>query len=171
MLTIATARRYASWAGAKSSAEFGDSELNRRNSAHHIAGAFYTSAMRQWLLCVGDRKVCRVPICPVRQPAYSRLQYCLATVGDGSNQIGVTPMTSLRLSNLITRNLSSRAAAHRAMAKAALFADSSTRTRLKRYNHHTEKARALEAEQAHIRRSRLMQAYDTLRAENAEVNQ
>ncbi|MGE6581303.1 hypothetical protein ACQKD0_09830 [Vreelandella aquamarina] len=80
-------------------------------------------------------------------------------------------MTSLRLSNLITRNLSSRAAAHRAMAKAALFADSSTRTRLKRYNHHTEKARALEAEQAHIRRSRLMQAYDTLRAENAEVNQ
>ena len=41
----------------------------------------------------------------------------------------------------------------------------------KRYNHHIEKARALEAEQVHIRRSRLMQAYDTLRAENAEVSQ
>lgn len=54
-------------------------------------------------------------------------------------------MASLRLSNLITRNLSSRAAAHRAMAKAALFADSSTRTRLARYNRHVEKAQQLEA--------------------------
>ena len=31
------------------------------------------------------------------------------------------------------------------MAKAALFADSSTRTRLNRYNHHIEKAQQLEA--------------------------
>ncbi|MCD1649945.1 hypothetical protein [Vreelandella aquamarina] len=54
-------------------------------------------------------------------------------------------MASLSLPNLITRNFSSRAAAHRAMAKAALFADSSARTRLKRYNHHIEKAEALEA--------------------------
>ena len=52
-------------------------------------------------------------------------------------------MASLSLPNLITRNLSSRAAAHRAMAKAALFADSSTRTRLKRYNHHIDKAQQL----------------------------
>ncbi|WP_386081805.1 hypothetical protein ACFIOZ_01635 [Vreelandella sp. F11] len=52
---------------------------------------------------------------------------------------------SIRLSNLITRSLSSRAAAHRAMAKAALFANSSTRTRLTRYNHHIEKAQQLEA--------------------------
>ncbi|HBP41908.1 MAG: hypothetical protein ACTJG4_03010 [Vreelandella alkaliphila] len=70
-----------------------------------------------------------------------------------------------------TRNPSARAAAHRAMAKSALFSDSSAAVRLKRYNSHIEKARALEAEQAHIRRSRLMQAYDTLRAENAEVSQ
>ncbi|NVF12988.1 hypothetical protein [Vreelandella maris] len=52
---------------------------------------------------------------------------------------------SIRLSNLITRSLSSRAAAHRAMAKSALFADSSASTRLKRYNHHIEKAERLEA--------------------------
>lgn len=45
-----------------------------------------------------------------------------------------------------TRNPSARAAAHRAMARAALFADSSASTRLKRYNHHTEKARRLEAQ-------------------------
>ena len=70
-----------------------------------------------------------------------------------------------------TRNPSARAAAHRAMAKSALFADSSASVRLRKYNHHIEKARALEAEKAHIRRSRLMKAYDTLRAENAEVSQ
>lgn len=54
-------------------------------------------------------------------------------------------MASFRLSNLVTRSLKGRAAAHRAMAKAALFADSSTRTRLKRYNSHIEKAQQLEA--------------------------
>lgn len=44
-----------------------------------------------------------------------------------------------------TRNPSARAAAHRAMAKAALFSDSSAAVRLKRYNHHTSKARTFEA--------------------------
>ncbi|XKF14311.1 hypothetical protein LL947_07180 [Halomonas sp. BLK-85] len=53
-------------------------------------------------------------------------------------------MAQLRLNTIITRSLESRASAHRAMAKAALFADSSARTRLKRYNHHIEKAEALE---------------------------
>ena len=52
---------------------------------------------------------------------------------------------SIRLSSLITRSLKGRAAAHRAMAKSALFADSSANTRLKRYNHHIEKAQQLEA--------------------------
>ncbi|NDL70901.1 hypothetical protein [Vreelandella alkaliphila] len=52
-------------------------------------------------------------------------------------------MAKLRL--FLTQNPSKRAAAHRAMAKAALFADSSTRTRLKRYNHHIDKAQQLEA--------------------------
>lgn len=37
-----------------------------------------------------------------------------------------------------------RAAAHRALALAALHADSSLRTRLARYNDHMAKARALE---------------------------
>ncbi len=44
-----------------------------------------------------------------------------------------------------TRSPSGRAAAHRAMARAALFSDSSAAVRLKRYNHHMDKARALEA--------------------------
>ncbi len=37
-----------------------------------------------------------------------------------------------------------RAAAHRRMAFAALWADSSTATRLARYQHHMARARALE---------------------------
>ena len=39
-----------------------------------------------------------------------------------------------------------KAAAHRAMAIAALHADSSLSVRLKRYNHHIEIARSLEAQ-------------------------
>ncbi len=69
---------------------------------------------------------------------------CASDLADSKHK-GDPPMTaSIRLSNLITRSLSSRAAAHRAMAKAALFANSSTRTRLTRYNHHIEKAQQLE---------------------------
>ncbi|PRY70994.1 hypothetical protein [Halomonas ventosae] len=52
-------------------------------------------------------------------------------------------MAKLRL--FPTRNPSARAAAHRAMARAALFADTSAAVRLKRYNHHITKARDLEA--------------------------
>lgn len=52
-------------------------------------------------------------------------------------------MAKLRL--FLTPNPSKRAAAHRTMAKAALFADTSVSTRLKRYNHHIDKARHLEA--------------------------
>lgn len=44
--------------------------------------------------------------------------------------------------NLFT--LSSRIAAHKKMACAALFADSSARIRLKRYRHHMHRARSLE---------------------------
>lgn len=41
---------------------------------------------------------------------------------------------------------SNKAAAHRAMAMAALHANSSLSVRLKRYNHHMDQARALEAQ-------------------------
>ncbi|MDN3523524.1 hypothetical protein [Halomonas ramblicola] len=51
-------------------------------------------------------------------------------------------MAKLRL--FPSRNPSARAAAHRAMARAALFSDSSASTRLRRYNHHINKARAFE---------------------------
>ncbi|MCA0975236.1 hypothetical protein LCL99_12200 [Halomonas denitrificans] len=49
----------------------------------------------------------------------------------------------------LTRNPSAKACAHRAMARAALFSNSSTRTRLQRYNHHMQQARRLEAPEVH----------------------
>lgn len=70
---------------------------------------------------------------------------------------------------LPTRSLSARAAAHRAMARSALFADSSAAVRLKRYNAHIEKARALEAKQDDNQRRNAMRAFDILRSEKAEV--
>lgn len=50
-----------------------------------------------------------------------------------------------RLSCLTIRSLSGRAAAHRAMARAALFSDHSLRVRYRRYQAHMQKARALES--------------------------
>ena len=144
MLTIATARRYASRAGAKSSAGFRRPESQRRNSAPSIAGAFFMPAMRLWRLGVGGFGLPVSFVTGLRTRVQSPPLF-RSDVGDSDHK-GVLPMTaSIRLSNLIPRSLSSRAAAHRAMAKAALFADSSTRTRLNRYNHHIEKAQQLEA--------------------------
>lgn len=143
MLTFTPKPRYSSRAGAKSSAGRGNPSSNRRTSAP-IDGAFLMPV--SYGGCAWD--------------AFERAGFLfdrfstprmVATQSRGkdrgdSNQIGVSPMTaSFRLSNLVTRSLKGRAAAHRAMAKAALFADSSVRTRLKRYNSHIEKAQQLEA--------------------------
>lgn len=44
--------------------------------------------------------------------------------------------------------LNGRAGAHRAMARAALFSDHSLRIRYQRYQHHMQKARALDVKAA-----------------------
>ena len=144
MLTAHLPTRYASIAGAKSLAtDLGRSQSERRNSAPNdgaffmpvnYGGCAWDAFERAGVL--SDRSANPRTVAPIR---------CLAASGDDSKQKGVTPMAQLRLSNLITRSLSSRADAHRQMAKVALFADSSTRTRLKRYNHHIDKAQQLEA--------------------------
>ena len=77
---------------------------------------------------------------PVRQPAHS----CHPKLFDGNSwqlhlNLEYGPMKHALNPSKI------RAAAHRAMARAALHANSSLRSRLARYNSHMEKARALEA--------------------------
>ena len=49
------------------------------------------------------------------------------------------------LQSILTRSLKGRISAHKAMARSALFADSSASVRLRKYNAHIEKARQLEA--------------------------
>jgi hypothetical protein len=73
---------------------------------------------------------------PVGQPAYSCHP---SSLGRESWQlhIGVSPMN-------IPCSYKARANAHRAMARAALHANSSLAVRLRRFNYHMDKARALE---------------------------
>lgn len=49
-----------------------------------------------------------------------------------------------RLSDLTARSFLCRAAAHRAMARAALFSNHSLRVRYQRYQHHMQKAHDLD---------------------------
>ncbi|MEG0245491.1 MAG: hypothetical protein RR726_23965 [Pseudomonas sp.] len=92
-----------------------------------------------WWLCVGDLRVCRVPF-----PRFANLRTAatlirLATIsGSSYTEKELHLMHALNPSKI-------RAAAHRAMALAALHANSSLATRLARYNAHMSKARALEA--------------------------
>ena len=146
MLTVATSSRYAPRAGAKSPAttDLGRSQRYRRISAHRDNGAFFAPIIRVCGGCMWDAFERAGTLYLRSANPHAVASNCLAAVVATPKIQESYQMASLRLSNLITRSLSSRAAAHRAMAKAALFADSSTRTRLKRYNHHIEKAQQLE---------------------------
>lgn len=141
MLTIPSASRYASFAGAKSSAGRENPTNPRRTSAPYDGAIFMP-------VNYGGRAWARFDAagslgCRFLTPRTVTTQSREKDRGD-SNIQGVSPMQA-RFASLITRSLSSRAAAHRAMAKSALFADGSASTRLKRYNHHIEKAELLEA--------------------------
>lgn len=144
MLTSATNPGYASMAGAKSSAGNLTPTYPRRISAPILTALFLCPSVMAAVR--GQASAWPVPLdagCEIPRTVASNEN--LTSKGD-SNIQGVPPMTaSFRLSSLVTRNLSSRIAAHKAMAKAALFADSSASVRLRKYNHHIEKARALEA--------------------------
>lgn len=135
--------RYAREAAANSAADLGRSKSEWRTSAASMSGAIFVPAV-SYGGCAWEpfgvagfhsgRSANPRTVAPIR---------CLAAAGDDSTPNGVSPMATPRL--LPTRNPSARAAAHRAMAKAALFSDSSAAVRLKRYNHHMQKARRLEA--------------------------
>ncbi len=70
-------------------------------------------------------------------------QSCFAAGSGGSSTLGAVTMQFSRTQN--PSATSGKAAAHRAMAMAALHADSSVSVRLRRYNAHMAKARVLES--------------------------
>lgn len=138
MLTYPKASRYASGAAAKSAAGIDSPEPQRRTSAAIQHGAF---------CCYGDGALggfglpgSFVSGLSTRPPSPPSID---SDAGDSDHK-GVTTMAKLRLFPSV-RSLQDRASAHRAMAKAALFSDSSAAVRLRRFNDHMEKARHLEA--------------------------
>jgi hypothetical protein len=133
-----TNRAYSSPVAAKSATGFGDSINVRRTSANQSkAGAFFVSVTSFYGGCA--RETFGSAGCLTSRFANLRTAAThnrLATIRGSSSTLGAPLMQSIR-------NL--RAAAHRRMAFAALHADSSLKTRLTRYQHHINQARALEA--------------------------
>ena len=127
---------------AKSVAGCGNPNHQRRTSAPISAGAFFVPAACYGGCAWDAFERAGFLWCRFSTPRTVATQSRGKDRGD-SNTKGVLPMAKLRL--FPTRNAPARAAAHRAMAKAALFSNSSAAVRLKRYNHHMDKARRLEA--------------------------
>jgi hypothetical protein len=137
MLTNSSMSGYAPRAAAKSAAGISSPEPHRRTSAPSD-GVFFVPL---WRLCVGGFGLPGSFVSGLLTRVQSP-PLISSDAGDSDHK-GVTTMAKLSL--FPTRDTSARAAAHRAMARAALFSDSSAAVRLKRYNHHITKARTLEA--------------------------
>lgn len=134
---------YRSHITANSVTGLGGLDSTRRNSAtNSIAGAFFAPVItiygglrRSTLGCAG------LLVRRSANPAQSATPICLAAERGGSSVQGASPMNALNPSKI-------RAAAHRAMAMAALRANSSISVRLRRYNHHMDVARNLESDES-----------------------
>jgi hypothetical protein len=132
------ARMYRFLAAEKSAAGFGDSESNRRTSAHPVAGAFFVPATQRYGGCAWETFGSAGFLFDRFANLRTVTSFFLARDRGDSNQIGVFSMKHARIAS------ASRARAHRQMAIAALKSNSSLATRLKRYRHHSAKARRLE---------------------------
>lgn len=125
---------------------FGDLEMKLAHQRPYTsAGAFFVPAKP----CYGGRAWETERSAGFQFPRFANLRTAatlnrLATTsGSSRNEIGVPPMKRLHALNPSPRSI--RIAAHKAMALAALHANSSLSTRLARYNHHMQRARILEA--------------------------
>lgn len=129
---------YCASVAAKSAAEFGDSNYPRRTSAHPVAGAFFVPAIQSYGGCAweafGPAGALGCRFANLRTVT----SIFLARDVGGSKIQGATTMQNARIAS------AARARAHRKMAISALKSDSSLATRLKRYRHHSAKARRLE---------------------------
>ncbi len=135
-------RGYRSPVAANSATGFGDPIGCRRNSAPiTIAGAFFVPADSRYGGCAWET----FGSAGFLYPRFANLRTAATLIrlatkrGSSSTGIGATPMHALIPSKI-------RALAHRKMALSALRANSSLSVRLKRYNHHMDQARALEAQ-------------------------
>lgn len=132
--------RYSLAVAANSATGFGDPSTYRRTGAPiPFAGAFFVPAFLLYGGCAWETfGSAGVLYARFANPRTAATLIRLATISGSSSHTGASPMHALNPSKI-------RAAAHRAMALAALHANSSLATRLSRYNVHMSKARALEA--------------------------
>lgn len=137
--------RYSATVAANSVTGFDRPTNNRRTSVHvPKAGAFFSSALSFYGGCAWDTfGYAGFLLSRSVNPRTATTLIRLTANGGSSSTIGATPMTKRRILSLNPSKI--RAAAHRAMALAALHANSSLSVRLKRYNAHMEIARALES--------------------------
>ncbi|WP_155499957.1 hypothetical protein [Pseudomonas protegens] len=131
--------RYSLAVAAKSATGFDGPINNRRTGAPiTIAGAFFVPACPFYGGCAWETLGSAGFLLSRSVNLRTAATLIRLTANRGSSStIGVSPMHALNPSKI-------RAAAHRAMALAALHANSSLATRLSRYNTHMAKARALE---------------------------
>lgn len=117
-------------------------------ASHPKADAFFVSATSSYGGCVWET----FGSAGFQFPRFANLRTAathnrLATIrGSSKNEIGAVSMQFFHAQN--PRLIPGKAAAHRAMAMAALRAESSLSVRLRRYNDHMKKARRLEQEGA-----------------------
>lgn len=144
-LQSASPRAYSLRVAANSATGFDGPFSKRRNSAPiMIAGAFFVPAFTCYGGCAWEDFGPAGILLPRSVNLRTAATLIRLTANRGSSPAkGALPMHALNPSAR-----SSRAAAHKAMAFAALRANSSLSTRLKRYNHHMQLSRLAASEQA-----------------------
>ncbi|WP_138761245.1 hypothetical protein [Pseudomonas lactis] len=131
--------RYSLAVAANSATGLGNPTKSRRNSAPiTIAGAFFVPAVTCYGGCAWEAFVPAGFLDSRFTNLRTAATHSLGNERGSSSNQGATQMKNALNPSKI------RAAAHRAMALAALHANSSLATRLSRYNAHMSKARALE---------------------------
>lgn len=140
-LALSPSARYCEVVTVNPVTDLGRSNFSRRTSAlHPKAGAFFASAHSCYGGCAWDTFGCAG--CLESRSANLRTAATLQSLGRDQWQL-----LNSRSYTMSTRNPSkARAAAHRAMALAALRSNSSLAVRLNRYNHHRAIQRSLEAQ-------------------------
>ena len=135
------ARMYRPAVAANSATGTPSPESKRSTSSHLSARSFFSPVIYGGVVWEGFAPAGFLLPRPCRPAQRYRLS---SASDDGSSSAkGALPMQFSRTQD--SSATSGKAAAHRAMAIAALHADSSLSVRLKRYNAHMEQARSLEA--------------------------
>lgn len=134
------AHRYGSSVAANSAIGLGNPMNVRRNSAPiTIAGAFFVPAIQCYGGCAWEAFVPAGFLTSRFTNPRTAATNSLGNERGSSSTLGASLM---HFSATVTSKI--RALAHRRMALSALRANSSLATRLKRFNHHMARARALE---------------------------